>query len=64
VVAGWLYNQVPGISDGFSAAAANRTEYSMQSPTFAAGVFALCLAISAIFSGLFGYLASYSALAL
>jgi len=65
VVAGWLYNQVLGISDGFSAAAAaKRTEYSVQNPAFAAGVFALCLALSTVVSGLFGYLASYPALAL
>jgi len=65
IVAGAIYNTALGISDAFSAAAAaKRTEYSVQNPAFAAGVFILCLALSAIASGLFGYLASYPALAL
>ncbi len=60
-----LYNSALGIGDGLSAAAAaKRVEYSASNPVFAVEIFLLSLALSTIVSGIFGYLASYPALAL
>ncbi len=60
-----MYNTALGITDSFSAAAAaKRTEYSIQNPLFAMIVFIICLLSSTLISGIFGYLASYPALAL
>ncbi|MEM2203943.1 MAG: branched-chain amino acid ABC transporter permease [Sulfolobales archaeon] len=65
VVTSSLYNSALGITDSFSAAAAaKRTEYSAANPVFAVEVFLVSLALSTIVSGIFGYLASYPALAL
>ncbi|MEM4970411.1 MAG: branched-chain amino acid ABC transporter permease [Sulfolobales archaeon] len=65
IIASTMYNSALGISDGFSAiAAAKRTEYSVQNPLFALEVFIACLVASTLASGVFGYLASYPALAL
>ena len=65
VVTSYLYNTALGIADSFSAAAAaKRTEYSATNPFFAVEVFLISLTLSTIVSGVFGYLASYPALAL
>ncbi|MGC9009804.1 MAG: branched-chain amino acid ABC transporter permease [Sulfolobales archaeon] len=65
VITANMYNSVLGIEEGLSAiAATKRTEYSIQNPVFAAEVFVLSLILSVIITGLFGYLASYPALAL